>query len=68
MSYRIRVSGYRLDRAGRLVRDERRLDVSARLRQRASQRVHVVRPGEADLRVRPQREPEAPHGPADRKD
>jgi hypothetical protein len=44
MTHKIAVPGYRL-KDGRLVRDERRLDVSARLRQRASKRVRVVRKG-----------------------
>lgn len=66
MSRKFHLRGYRLDRAGRLVRDERRLDVSARLRQRAGKRVHVMRPGEAALRARSQREPEAPSDPVDR--
>jgi hypothetical protein len=43
----IRVSGFRLDKSGKLVRDRRRLDVSARLRQRQSKRVRVQRKGTA---------------------
>jgi hypothetical protein len=45
----IRIAGYRFDKAGRLVRDGRRLDVSARLRQRVSKRVRVARPGAVEL-------------------
>lgn len=44
MTRPIRILGYRLDKAGKLVKDQRRLDVSARLRQKASKRVRVVRP------------------------
>jgi hypothetical protein len=39
----IRIPGYRFDRKGNLVRDVRRLDVSARARQRSSKRVRVAR-------------------------
>ncbi len=48
----IRIAGYRLDRAGRLVPDQRRLDVSARIRQRASKRVRVARRPRADTKPR----------------
>jgi len=41
----IRVKGFRIDRAGKVVRDQRRLDVSTRLKQAASMRVRVVRRG-----------------------
>jgi hypothetical protein len=40
---RIPLKGYRIDKRGQLVRDLRKLDVSARLRQRASRRVRLVR-------------------------
>lgn len=39
----IRIPGFRLDRAGKIVRDQRRLDVAARARQRGSKKVKVVR-------------------------
>jgi hypothetical protein len=42
--HRIRLPGFRIDRNGRLVRDVKRLDVSAQIRQRASKRVRVVPP------------------------
>jgi hypothetical protein len=42
-SYRIPIPGYRLNKADKLVRDKRRLSVSARLKQRASKRVRVKR-------------------------
>lgn len=41
----IRLKGFRLDKAGKVVRDQRRLDVSTRLKQAASKRVRVVRRG-----------------------
>ena len=40
---KVQLKGYRLDKSGKLVRDVRRLDVSARLRQKASKRVRVKR-------------------------
>jgi len=43
----IAIPGYRLDKTGRVIRDVRRLDVSARLRQKASTHVRVARRGEA---------------------
>jgi hypothetical protein len=43
----IPIPGFRFDKAGRLVKDVRRLDVSARLRQKASKRVRVARKGAA---------------------
>jgi hypothetical protein len=51
----IRLPGYRIDRNGRLVRDVKRLNVSAQIRQRASKRVRVSshpvgsRPGRREL-------------------
>jgi hypothetical protein len=39
----IHLPGFRLDNNGRLVREARKLDVSARFRQKASKRVRVVR-------------------------
>jgi hypothetical protein len=44
MTRQIRISGYRIDKAGKLVKDAKHLDVSARLRQRGSKRMRVVRP------------------------
>jgi hypothetical protein len=40
---RIRVPGFKI-KDGKIVHDDRRLDVSARLQQRKSKRVRVVRP------------------------
>jgi hypothetical protein len=40
---RIRIAGYRLDKAGRLVKCSAHRDVSARLRERSSKRIRVVR-------------------------
>jgi hypothetical protein len=39
--HRINLKGFRLTKEGKLVRDERRLDVSTRLRQRASKKVRI---------------------------
>lgn len=47
MTRQTRIPGYRLNAKGQLVKDVRRLDVSARLRQRGSKRVKVVRRGHA---------------------
>ena len=47
MTRPVQLRGFRLDKAGRVVRDERRLDVSARLRQRGSKRVRVAKKGQA---------------------
>lgn len=45
---RIVIKGYRLDKTGtKLVKDQKRLSVSARLQQRASKRVRPARKGEA---------------------
>lgn len=44
MTRRIHLKGFRL-KDGKLVRDERRLDVSARLRMRNSKKVRVVKRG-----------------------
>lgn len=42
------VKGYRLDKTGtKLVKDQKRLSVSARLQQRASKRIRPARKGEA---------------------
>jgi hypothetical protein len=41
--HRISLLGWRLDRHGRLVPDQRRLDVVTRLKQRGSKRVRVVK-------------------------
>jgi hypothetical protein len=43
----INLKGYRLSKDGKLVPCQKRLDVSARLRQRASKRVRVARKGTA---------------------
>ena len=40
---RTKVTGYRLDKAGKLVPCNRHRDVSARLRERGSKKVRVVR-------------------------
>jgi hypothetical protein len=39
----ITIRGFRLDRHGKPVRDERRLDVSTKLKRRASRKVRVIR-------------------------
>lgn len=44
MSRPVRLKGFRVDKHGRVVRDERRLDVSTRLKQRASKKVRVAKP------------------------
>ena len=41
------LKGWRIDKAGRVVKDARRLDVSARLRQHNSKKVRVARRGAA---------------------
>lgn len=41
------LKGYRIDKAGKIVKDVRRLDVSTRLKQKASKRVRPARKGEA---------------------
>lgn len=43
MTRQIALKGFRINAKGQLVRDERRLDVSARLRQKSSKRIKVVR-------------------------
>jgi hypothetical protein len=40
---RIHLKGFRIDKHGRIVRDEHRLSVSQRLQQRATKRVRVKR-------------------------
>jgi hypothetical protein len=45
MSRAIAIPGFRIDKSGRVVRDERRLSVSERLRQRGSKRIRVARRG-----------------------
>jgi len=40
---KIRIPGFKLDKAGRPVPDERRLDVSTRLKRKAGKRVRVIR-------------------------
>lgn len=42
---KIALKGYRLDKSGKVVKDPRRLDASARARQRGSKKVRVKRPG-----------------------
>ena len=42
---RIAFKGFRIDKRGQLVRDQRKLDVSARIRQKSSKRVRVKRKG-----------------------
>ena len=37
----IPIKGFRMDKAGRIVRDQRRLDVSTRLKQASSKRIRV---------------------------
>jgi hypothetical protein len=39
---RIRLPGFRLDKHGKPVRDDRRLDVSTRLKQKSSKKVRVA--------------------------
>lgn len=46
MTRQIALKGFRLSKSGKLVRNERRLDVSARLRQRSSKKVRVAKRGE----------------------
>jgi hypothetical protein len=46
MTRAIRIAGFKL-KDGRVVRDPKRLDVSARLRQRNSKRVRPARRGQA---------------------
>jgi hypothetical protein len=41
----IRLLGFRIDRHGKVVRDERRLSVSKRLQLRASKKVRVIQRG-----------------------
>jgi hypothetical protein len=55
LGHKIVISGYPI-KGGKLVRDVRRLDVSARLRQRASKRVRVLAPAKATVRCKPERE------------
>jgi hypothetical protein len=40
---RIQLKDFRVDKHGKLVRDERRLDVCTRLKRRASKKVRIVR-------------------------
>lgn len=42
----ISIKGFRVDKNGRVVRDERRLDVSTRLKQRSSKRIRPARRGQ----------------------
>ena len=43
--YKIKLKGFRFDKHGKLVRDQRRLDVSTRLKQASSKRIRVARWG-----------------------
>ena len=43
----IAIKGWRIDRAGKLIREVKHLDVSARLRQRASKKIRPARKGQA---------------------
>ncbi len=45
--HKTEVKGYRLTKDGKLVKNQKRLDVSAQLRQRGSKRVRVVKRGTA---------------------
>jgi hypothetical protein len=46
--HRIRIPGFRIDpKTGKPARDQRRLDVSTRLRQKSSKRVRVRRKGKS---------------------
>jgi hypothetical protein len=40
---KIRIPGLKLDKTGKAIRDERRLDVSARLRRKVSRRARVAK-------------------------
>ena len=42
---KVKIPGYRLTKEGKLVKDQARLDVSTRLRQRNSKKVRVVSRG-----------------------
>jgi hypothetical protein len=44
MSRRIKITGYRVDKAGKLVPDYKHLPVNVQLQKRASKRVKVSRP------------------------
>lgn len=40
----IAIPGFRIDKNGKLVKNEKRLDVATRLKQRSSKRVKAVKP------------------------
>jgi hypothetical protein len=42
---KVKIPGYRLTKEGKLVKDQRRLNVSQRLQQAASKRIRVARKG-----------------------
>jgi hypothetical protein len=45
---KVKIPGYRLDKSGtKLIKDQKRLSVSARLQQKASKRIRPARKGEA---------------------
>ena len=46
MTRAVALSGYRIDKSGRVVRDQRKLSVSERLRQKASKRTKPARRGQ----------------------
>lgn len=41
----IAIKGFRLDKRGKLVKDKKKLDVCARIKQRSSQRIRVAKKG-----------------------
>jgi hypothetical protein len=66
MTRQIRLRGFHV-KGSKVVRDARRLDVSARIRHRSSKAVRIARPGEAMVREQLKSEPPArPRNPADR--
>jgi hypothetical protein len=42
----VRVKGFRIDKAGKVEKDPRRMSVSARLKEKGSKRIRVRRKGE----------------------
>jgi hypothetical protein len=42
---KVKIPGYRLTKEGKLVKDQARLDVSTRLKQRSSRKVRVAKKG-----------------------
>jgi|KBSSwiStaDraftv2_1062776.scaffolds.fasta_scaffold16179_6 hypothetical protein len=47
MTRAVAIKGFRLSKAGRIERDQRRLSVSERLRQKGSKRIKPARKGQA---------------------